>query len=236
MLTIRTKEIKINDDLKRKMKGRNIDYLVSEMGNYSEKIKQVDKQREKIDKLDEKSKALDTNSKEVRDKLLNLNTSRLSNDKYVLSKQDLNDVLVYIENVFNINKDYKDMKELSADLEYFEDVIKYSEQENRDLFYENGALNVKVEDLSKKVKQKDEEIEQLRQENTKLRALVNFFENAYNKIKRFFRDKVFSRDEKESQIFEKVIDEFYDKEIFNDKDIIDIYEEEKTKDVDEYSL
>ena len=218
------------------MKGRNVDYLVSEMGNYQEKIKQVDKQRERIDKLDKKSKDLDINSKEVRDKLKNLKTTMTSKEKYILTKQDLEDMFVYIENVSNINNEYKDMKELSADLEYFEDVIKYNEQETRDLFNEREALTVRVEDLSKKVKQKDEELEELRQENTKLRALVNFFENAYNKIKRFFRNKIFSRDEKESQIFEEVIDEFYDKEIFNDKDIIDIYEEEKAKDIDEYSL
>lgn len=222
--------------LKRKMKGRNIDYLVSEMGNYQEKIKQADKQRERIEKLDKKSKDLDINSKEVRDKLKNLKTTMTSKEKYILSKQDLEDMLVYIENVSNINNDYKDMKELSADLEYFEDVIRYNEQENRDLFYERDALTVRVEDLSKKVKQKDIEIEELKQENTKLRGLVNFFENAYNKIKKFFRNKIFSRDEKESQIFEEVIDEFYDKEIFNDKDIIDIYEEKKAKDIDEYSL
>jgi len=206
------------------------------MGNYSEKIKQADKQRERIEKLDKKSKDLDINSKEVRDKLKNLKTTMTSKEKYILSKQDLEDMLVYIENVSNINNDYKDMKELSADLEYFEDVIRYNEQENRDLFYERDALTVRVEDLSKKVKQKDIEIEELKQENTKLRGLVNFFENAYNKIKKFFRNKIFSRDEKESQIFEEVIDEFYDKEIFTDKDIIDIYEEKKAKDIDEYSL
>lgn len=143
---------------------------------------------------------------------------------------------MYIENVSNINNDYKDMKELSADLEYFEDVIKYSEQENRDLFYENGALNVKVEDLSKRVKQKDYEIEELKKENTKLKGLVNFFENAYDKIKRFFRNKIFGVDEKESQIFEETLDEFYNKEIFNDKDIIDIYEEERKKDIDDFDL
>ena len=44
------------------------------------------------------------------------------------------------------------------------------------------------------------ETKELKQENTKLRALVNFFENAYNKIKKFFRNKIFSRDEKETII------------------------------------
>lgn len=222
--------------LKRKMKGRNIDYLVSEMGDYQRKIKEVDKQRERIEKLDKKSKDLDINSKEVRDKLKNLKTTMTSKEKYILTKQDLEDMFVYIENVSKINNEYKDMKELSADLEYFEDVVKYNEQVNRDLFYERDALSVRVEDLNKKVRQKDNEIEQLKKENTKLQQLVNFFENAYDKIKKIFRDKIFSRDEKESEIFEEVIDEFHDKDIFNDEDINDIYEKEKKKDMDEYSL
>ena len=218
------------------MKGRNVDYLVSEMGQYQRKIKEVEKQRERIEKLDKKSKDLDINSKEVRDKLKNLKITMTSQEKYILTKQDLEDMLVYIENVSNINNEYKDMKELSADLEYFEDLVKYNEQVNRDLFYERDALTVRVEDLNKKVRQKDNEIEQLKKENTKLQQLVNFFENAYDKIKRFFRDKIFSRDEKESEIFEEVIDEFYEKDIFNDKDITDIYEEETKKEKDDYEM
>ena len=57
---------------------------------------------------------------------------------------------------------------------------------------------------------------------------------AHNDLEKII--KITLLDEKETQIFEEVIDEFYNKEIFNDKDIIDIYEEEKTKDIDDFSL
>ena len=114
---------------------------------------------------------------------------------------------------------------------------KYNEQVNRDLFYERDALSVKVNDLSQKVRQKDNEIEELKKENTKLQQLVNFFENAYDKIKGFFRDKIFSKDKTESLIFEKTADEFYEKDIFSSKDYDDINNERKArKDKDDYEM
>ena len=48
-------------------KGRNKDFLVSEMDNYQEMVEELDKHQDNLNKANEKSIKLDNNSNEVKD-------------------------------------------------------------------------------------------------------------------------------------------------------------------------
>ena len=75
-----------NSILKDKKKGRNKDFLVSEMDNYQEMVEELDKHQDNLNKANEKSIKLDTNSNEVKDIVDNLKNSFGSKDKYVLTE------------------------------------------------------------------------------------------------------------------------------------------------------
>lgn len=75
-----------NSILKDKKKGRNKDFLVSEMDNYQEMVEELDKHQDNLNKSNEKSIKLDNNSNEVKGIVDNLKNSFGSKDKYLLTK------------------------------------------------------------------------------------------------------------------------------------------------------
>jgi len=89
-----------NSILKDKKKGRNKDFLVSEMDNYQEMVEELDKHQDNLNKANEKSIKLDNNSNEVKDIVENLKNSFGSKDKYVLTKDEKDKILNYIDNCF----------------------------------------------------------------------------------------------------------------------------------------
>ena len=66
------KVFELNEVLKSKQKGRNIDYKVNQMANYDSLKKTYDKQRQKIDKINKSSEKLSNKSEEVKEILTNL--------------------------------------------------------------------------------------------------------------------------------------------------------------------
>ena len=159
-----------NSILKDKKKGRNKDFLVSEMDNYQEMVEELDKHQDNLNKANEKSIKLDNNSNEAKSIVENLKNSFGSKDKYVLTKDDKNKLLNYIDNVNDTNNDYKNMKRLSNTLNNVDKELK----ENRDIINtlteNNEALNLRVNTLTNKLTEKEEEIDNLTSDNNNLKS------------------------------------------------------------------
>ena len=231
------KEYKDNKKLKRKMKGRNIDYLVSEMGNYQEKIKQVDKQRQKIEEIDKKTNTLDKISKTIKDKITNLKNTKLGKDKYIITEEDKKEILKYIEDVSNTNNDFKDIKELSIDLKDLNEDIKNDKEEIRELIQKNNALNVRLDNLTKQVKEKDERINTLKLRILDLENILDYFEDKFKKLIKFIRNKVFDRNKTIADEYDQVVTDMYEEDVLDKDEVEDIYnEKDYKKDKDDYDL
>ena len=84
-------EYNLNTSLKKKQKGRNRDIHVSDMDNYIEMKKQLEKNN--------KSLELKQNSKDIKDKIDKLKASKLHKDNYILSKEDKESFIDFINNV-----------------------------------------------------------------------------------------------------------------------------------------
>ena len=84
-------EYNLNTSLKKKQKGRNRDIHVSDMDNYIEMKKQLEKNN--------KSLELKQNSKDIKDKIDKLKASKLNKDNYILSKEDKESFIAFINNV-----------------------------------------------------------------------------------------------------------------------------------------
>ena len=163
------KEYGLNDVLKDKQKGRNIDYRVSHMADYNELKKNYNKQRPKINKLNNQTKDLNTKSEEIKDIINNLKNQPLSNKNLLLSKQNKDKIIDYIEEVSKSTNDFKEITKYSLAV----DKIKEDFEENHDT----------IEDLRKRVRSQNEEINDLRYDLNNKDNEISFLKSKIKDLK-----------------------------------------------------
>ena len=160
------------------------------MDNYQEMVEELDKHQDNLNKANEKSIKLDNNSNEVKGIVENLKNSFGSKDKYVLTKDDKDKLLNYIDTVNDTNNDYKNMKRLSNTLNNVDKELK----ENRDIINtlteNNEALNLRVNTLTNKLTEKEEEIDNLTSDNNYLKAELIKWKNRFLKIINFIKNRL----------------------------------------------
>ena len=200
------KEYGLNNVLKTKQKGRNKDINVKDMGNYIEMQEELSKNKERLEIANKKSQELDNNSNEVKDIFNNLKTTFTNKDKYVLNKDDKDRIDKFIQQVDSTNKEYKKMQKLSITLNDVETELKENREKVKILTENNDALNIKVKSLEKKIDKQEDEIDDLKEKNSKLQNTINFFENLFDRLVKFIKDKMFGKkkNEKIIGIFQKI--------------------------------
>ena len=221
------KEYGLYNTLAEKRKGRNRDFLVSQMDNYQEMKEELKKHQDNLNKANEKSIKLDNNSNEVKDIVENLKNSFGSKDKYTLKQEDKNKILNYIEQVNDTNNDYKKMTKLSNTLNNVEEELKSA----KSIKEENDALTIRNASLEKQIIVKDEEIDNLKEENSTLINELKKWKNKFLKVINFIKSRLSRQKDKEK--YEEFTVDLYthgaiDRETFND--IKDNYSKDKRKD------
>ena len=201
------------------------------MDNYQEMVEELDKHQDNLNKANEKSIKLDNNSNEVKYIVENLKNSFGSKDKYVLTKDDKDKLLNYIDNVNNTYNDYKNMKRLSNTLNNVDKELK----ENRDIIYtlteNNEALSLRVNTLTNKLTEKEKEIDNLTSDNNYLKSELTKWKNKFLKIINFIKNRLLRPKDKERynaftiDLYEHGV---IDRETFYD--IKDNYSKDKRKD------
>ena len=58
----------------------------------------------------------------------------------------------------------------------------------------NDALNIKVKSLEKKIDKQEDEIDDLKEKNSKLQSTINFFENLFDRLVKFIKYKMFGKE------------------------------------------
>lgn len=158
------------------------------MDNYQEMVEELDKHQDNLNKANEKSIKLDNNSNEVKDIVENLKNTFGSKDKYVLTKDDKDKILNYIDNVNDTNNDYKNMKRLSNTLNNVDKELKEKCDIINTLTENNEALNLRVNTLTNKLTEK-EEIDNLTSDNNYLKSELTKWKNKFLKIINFIKNR-----------------------------------------------
>lgn len=206
-------------------------FLFSVGKEAQEMVEELDKHQDNLNKANEKSIKLDNNSNEIKDIVDNLKNSFGSKDKYVLTKDDKDKLLDYIDNVNDTNNDYKNMKRLSNTLNNVDKELK----ENRDIINtlteNNEALNLRVNTLTNKLTEKEEEIDNLISDNNYLKLELNKWKNRFLKIINFIKNRLLRPKDKDK--YKEFTVDLYehgaiDRETF--VDIKDNYSKDKRKD------
>ena len=181
-------------------------------------------QKERLEIANKKSLELDNNSNEVIDIVNNLKTTFTNKDKYVLNKDDKDKIDKFIQQVDSTNEEYKKMQKLSITLNDVETELKEHRKKVKILTENNDALNIKVKSLEKKVDKQENDIDDLKDKNSKLQSTINFFENLFDRLVKFIKNKMFGK-EKEREDYCIFSKDLYTHNIFSDKTIESIQDD-----------
>ena len=124
MVNIIKEKLETDNKLKQNQKGRNRDIHVSDMDNYIEMKKLIEKNTENLKQENKKSNELKSNSKDIKDKIDKLKTSKLNKDNYILSKEDRDSFIDFINQVNDTSKEHDKIQTLSNTLVNAHEIIK----------------------------------------------------------------------------------------------------------------
>ena len=156
------KEYGLDNILKRKRKGRNYDYLVSDMDNYVEMQEAIERHQMNIDKVNESSKELEKNTNNIKDIVNDLKNVPLSKNNYILKQEDKDKLEDYLDRVDKTNNDYKTIHDLSVSLKDISTELSESKETIKILQESNDALelrNTKLKEENNKLKSRNSSLE-----------------------------------------------------------------------------
>ena len=160
---------------------------------------------------------------ELQDKMRTLCIASF-NKEYGLNKDDKDKIDKFIQQVDSTNEEYKKMQKLSITLKDVETELKENREKVKILTENNDALNIKVKSLEKKIDKQKDEIDDLKEKNSKLQSTITFFENLFDRLVKFIKDKMFGK-EKEREDYWNFSKDLYTHNIFSDKTIESIQDD-----------
>ena len=211
-------EYNLDSTLKKKQKGRNMDIHVSDMDNYIALKKQLEKNTENLEKANKKSLELKQNSKDIKDKIDKLKTSKLNKENYILSKSDKDLFIDFINQVDNTNKEYDKIQNLSNTLTNVDEQFKEKDKTIKTLTENNKALNLRVKTLNNNIKEKDNEISFLKSKISSLKNTIEYWKDKFDKLISFLYSKLHNWYDKDDKYID-VVNDMYEDEVLDDNDI-----------------
>ena len=211
-------EYNLDSTLKKKQKGRNMDIQVSDMDNYIALKKQLEKNNENLEKANKKSLELKQNSKDIKDKIDKLKTSKLNKENYILSKSDKDLFIDFINQVDNTNKEYDKIQNLSNTLTNVDEQFKEKDKTIKTLTENNKALNLRVKTLNNNIKEKDNEISFLKSKISSLKNTIEYWKDKLDKLISFLYSKLHNWYDKDDKYID-VVNDMYEDEVLDDNDI-----------------
>ena len=208
----------LDSTLKQKQKGRNRDIHVSDMDNYIEMKKQIERNTENLKRANKKSSELKQNSKDIKNKIDKLKTSKLNKDNYILSKEDKESFINFIDQVNDTSKEYDKIQTLSNTLVNAHVQIKDENNKIKTLTENNQALNLRVKTLNDTIKEKDNEISFLKSKIHDLKTTLDYWKDEFEKLISFLHDKLHSWYDKDDKYID-VVNEMYDNNVLDNDDI-----------------
>ncbi len=220
----------LDSTLKQKQKGRNRDIHVSDMDNYIEMKKQIEKNTENLKQANKKSSELKQNSKNIKDKIDKLKISKINKDNYILSKEDKDSFIYFIEKVDNTNKEYDKIQTLSNTLVNAHEQLKDKNNKIKTLTENNEALNLRVKTLNDTIKEKNNEISFLKSKIDDFKNAFEYWKNRFEKLIFFLYSKLHRWYDKDDKYID-VINDMYENNVLNNDDIDEL---DLSKEKDDY--
>lgn len=164
------------------------------------------------------------------DKIDKLKVSKLNKDNYILSKEDKDSFIDFIEEVDNTSKEYDKMQTLSNTLVNAHEQLKDKNNKIKTLTENNEALNLKVKTLNNTIKEKDKKISFLKSKIKDIQNTLEYWKEKFEKLISFLHDKLHSWYDKDDKYVD-VVNDMYEDNVLDDDDIEDL---DISKDKDDF--
>ena len=215
MRTLCLEEYNLDATLKQKMKGRNRDINVADMTNYQETKELIQKHQKEIDSISNNSLELKTDSNNIKDEIDKLKKVPLRDDLFIISKEQKNKLEDYIDKVDKTTDEYRDVKELSTNLNIITKQARQDSRRIKNLKESNDALQLRIDTLSEKVDKQEKQIDEYRKDNFNLKFQLQELQQLFEKLINFLK-RMFHRKDKEN-IYAEVVDDMYKHQIISEK-------------------
>ena len=165
------KEYQVNYQLKTKLKGRNRDYHITEMENYQKIKKSIEIHQNNLKSAKEKTEKLSNNISEIKEILENLKAKGLIKNQLVIDVKDRDKAIVFIDLIDKTIAEYQNIQELSVTLKEISNELISNRQRLKLLTKNNESLNHEIGKLNENIKEKENKIQELKEENQHLNIL-----------------------------------------------------------------
>jgi len=194
-------------------KGRNKDYHITEMDNYQQMKNNIEVHQKNLKLVERKTEDLSDKTKEIREILENLKTKGLIKSRLVLKVVDRNMMLAFIKLVDKTIIEYQSISELTTTLKEAEIELLNNRSRLKLLDANNKDLSLEVDNLTESIKQKNEEIYELKKEKLNLKSLLQKIKDKFYFIKHFIIHKILDYKEKDKYV--KLTRDLYKHKRFN---------------------
>ena len=184
------KEYGLNAVLKDKQKGRNIDYRVSQMADYDELKKIIINKDKKINKLNNQTKNLNIKSEKIKDIINNLKNQPLSNKNLILSNQNKDKIIFYIEEVSKSTNDFKEIANYSLAVDKIKEDFEENHNSIEDLRKRVKLQNEEIKDLKYDLNNKENEISFLKSKIEDLKDTIDYWKDKFQRVVKYIHDKI----------------------------------------------
>ena len=229
------KEYNLDATLKQKLKGRNRDIHVSDMTNCQETKDLIKKHQKEIDTISSNSLELKSNSNSIKNEIYKLKKVPLRDDLFLISKEQKDKLENYIDKVDKTTDKYRDVKELSANLNIITKQARQDSKKIKNLRENNEALELRVDNLTSKVNEQQDKIDKLRQDNFYLKYRLQQLEQFFKKLVNLFKKMINRKDKEDSYI--EVLEDMHDHKIISTDTFDNILGfEDQDKEKDDFEL
>jgi len=130
---------------------------------------------------------------------------------------------------------YRDVKELSANLNIITKQARQDSRKIKNLQENNEALDLRVDNLTSKVNEQQEKIDELRQDNFNLKYRLEQFEEFFKKLLNLFKRMI--KRTKKSESYLEVLNDMHDNRIINNETLDNILNDKNyIKEKDDFEL
>ena len=229
------KEYNLDATLKQKLKGRNRDIHISDMTNYQETKDLIKKYQREIDTISNNSLELKSNSNNIKNEIDGLKKVPLRDDLFLISKEQKDKLENYIDKVDKTTDKYRNVKELTANLNIITKQARQDSRKIKNLQENNEALELRVDNLKSKVNEQQNKIDELRQDNFNLKYRLQQLEQLFKNLINLFKRMINRKDKEDSYV--EVLEDMRNHKIINTTTYDKVLGyDEKTKEKDDYEL
>ena len=206
-----------NDEmrLKEKQKSRNKDINVRDMEDYKIMKQNYEKHNLKLKKANEQNDKVYRSSNNIKNMLETLKPAFMNKNSSVISKDAINKIKDYIEEVQENTKTMPSVNDLNIVIREFESSYSKIEKENNSLKYQLDKKDDEIKYLKNEISAKDKIINKLQTEKEKIKGELQKFKNFWHKLMTKFHNKIaFDKDEQ----YKYVSEDLHKAGVFSDDD------------------